>query len=280
MQNIIVKIKELLANKNTVIILGTIAGVIVLYMGYNWRINEAIEPISVPYAKVELSSRTQITSDMIGYMSVPKGFAKKSGNLIQNSGQVLNQFVAYGITIPKNSFFFTDTIMTKDKMPKTTFTDEEVKNGYTVYSLAVDLHTTYGNSIVPGNYIDLYLKAEDSGRVIFGKFIESIKVLDVRDENGDKVFETSAESRRPKQLLFAVPDDLYLLLMKSQFVDSGIDVIPVPRNATYSDKQGDKSTKVSSDYIRDFVLSKTATIPDNVVKNSNNNSLNTNIGNE
>ena len=272
------KIKGILANKNTVTIIGVIAGVIVLYLFYNWRINEAVQPIVVPYAKVEISSRTQITDEMIGYMSVPKSFLKKSPNMIQNSAEIINQFAAYGATIPANSFFYYDTVMSKDKLPKTTFTDEEVKNGYTVYSLNVNLHTTYGNSICPGNYIDLYLKATNDNKVIFGKFIESIEVLDVRDENGDKVFEAADEPRTPKQLFFAVPDDMYLLLMKSQYVDAGIEVIPVPRNATYSDKEGDTSTKVSSEYIRDFILSKTASIPDNVVKNSNNNSLNTNVG--
>ena len=274
------KLKTLLANKNTVTILGVIAGVIVLYMGYNWRVNEAVEPITVPYAKVEISSRTQITEDMIGYMSVPKGFLKKSPNMIQDAGQIIDQFAAYGVTIPANSFFYSENVMSKDKMPKTTFTDAEVKNGYTVYSLAVDLHTTYGNSICPGNYIDLYLKANDGDKILFGKFIESIEVLDVRDDNGDRVFESSADPRTPKQLFFAVPDDLYLLLMKSQYVNAGIEVIPVPRNASYSEKEDDTTTKVSSEYIRDFVLSKTATIPDNVVKNSNNNSLNTNIATE
>ena len=279
MQEFITKMKGLLANKNTVTIIGVIAGVLVLYLGYNWRVKQAVEPITIPYAMVEISSRTQITNEMIGYMKVPNSMLKKSPNILQNAGQILNQFVAYGVTIPANSFFYTDTVMSQDKMPKTTFTDEEVKDGYTVYSLAVNMHTTYGNSICPGNYIDLYLKAkDDTNKIIFGKFVESIEVLDVRDARGDKVFETNAESRTPAQLFFAVPDDLYLLLMKSQYVEGDIQVIPVPRNATYSEKEDDKSTKVSSEYIRDFILAKTATIPDNVVKNSNNNSLNTNIG--
>ena len=277
-QNYKEKLKSILQNKNTVTIIGVIAGVITLYLFYNWRVKEAVQPITVPYSKVEISSRTQITEDMIGYISVPKGFLKKSDNIMQNAADIIDNFAAYGVTIPANSFFYAESVMTKDKLPKTTFTDEEVKDGYTVYSLPVDLHTTYGNSICPGNYIDLYLKANDDNKIIFGKFIESIEVLDVRDDNGDKVFETSAESRAPQQLLFAVPDDLYLLLMKSQYINAGIQVIPVPRNASYSEKDDDTTTKVSSDYIRDFVLSKTASIPDNVVKDSNNNSLNTNIG--
>ena len=77
------------------------------------------------------------------------------------------------------------------------------------------------------------------------------------------MFEETIETRVPVELLFAVPDDMYLLLMKAGYVSGGIEIIPVPRNASYSAKPGE--TSVASDYIKNFILSKTATIPDNVV---------------
>ncbi|MBE6161209.1 MAG: hypothetical protein E7158_03215 [Firmicutes bacterium] len=267
MQGALENVKRILSNKNTLTIVATIAGVLVLYIGYNMRVKQAIEPVTIPYAREELSSREQIKEELIGYMEVSSSVLKISNKgIISNSSDVIDQFVSYGVTIPENSFFYYSTVMSKNRMPSTTFTDEEVKDGYTVYSLNVDLHKTYGNSICTGNYIDLYLKAVDeTGKVIFGRFIESIKVLDVRDDQGNRVFESTAETRTPSQLLFAVPDELYLLLMKSEYV-GGIEVIPVPRNASYSDKKDDESTKVSSQYIKDYVLSKTATIPDEVIK--------------
>lgn len=268
MNNILTNIKRFLSNKNTVTILGVIAGILILYIGYNWRVNQAIKPITIPYAKVEISSRTQITEDMIGYMEVSSNLLKRSPNIIQNVGQVLNNFASYGVTIPANSFFYTESVMTEDKIPDSAFAD--IPDGYTIFSLGVNLHTTYGNSIAPGNSIDLYLRADDdSGKIIFGKFIESIEVLAVKDSSGNHVFETTAESRTPSELLFAVPDDMYLLLMKAGFVSGGIEIIPVPRNASYSDNPS--ATKVSSDYIRNFILAKTATIPDNVIQNTPNN---------
>ena len=264
MNNIVVNIKRFLSNKNTVTILGAIAGVLILYIGYNWRVNQAIKPVSVPYAKVEISSRTQITQDMIGYMEVSENIVKNSPNLIKNASQIINNFAAYGVTIPANSLFYTDSVMSKDKIPDSAFAD--IKDGETIYSLEVDLHSTYGNSICPGNYIDLYLKAtDDSDKIIFGKLIESIKVREVKDNSGNHVFETTAETRVPAELLFAVPDDMYLLLMKAGYVSGGVQIIPVPRNSSYSEKPGE--TKVSSDYIKNFILSKTATIPDNVIQN-------------
>ena len=51
MNNLLVGIKRFLGNKNTVTIIGVLAGIAVLYIGYNWRVKQAIEPKSVPYAK-------------------------------------------------------------------------------------------------------------------------------------------------------------------------------------------------------------------------------------
>ena len=257
-------IKRILANKNTVTILGVIAAVLVLYIGYNWRVKQAVEPVVIPYTKDELPSRTLIDEDVISYMEVSGTLLKKSKNIIKSDSALKGMYVAYGVTIPMNSFFYEESIMDESAIPDSAFAD--IKDKYTVYSLPVSLHTTYGNSICPGNYIDLYFKATDENKkVIFGKLIESIKVLDVRDSEGNPVFETVSESREPAELLFAVPDDMYLLLMKAGYISNDVEIVPVPRNASYSDKEDDETTKISSEYIKTFILSKTATIPDEVI---------------
>ena len=72
MNNLLVGIKRFLGNKNTVTIIGVLAGIAVLYIGYNWRVKQAIEPKSVPYAKQEIAANTLITTDMIGSVKVSK----------------------------------------------------------------------------------------------------------------------------------------------------------------------------------------------------------------
>jgi hypothetical protein len=261
MGNILTTIKRFLSNKNTVTIIGVIAGILVLYIGYNYRVKQATTPVTVPYAKQEISSRTLITSDMIGYMEVSSSVVKSSSNLITNASDLIDHYVAYGTTIPANSMFYKSQVLTSDELPDSAFAN--IPDGYTIYSLSVNLHTTYGNSIYPGNYIDLYFKGvDDTGKVMFGKFIESIEVLGVKDSSGNPVFETTVETRTPAELLFAVPDDMYLLLMKAGYITgSSIEIIPVPRNASYSANPGE--TFVSSDTIKDFILSKSAVIPQN-----------------
>ncbi len=269
MGNIVTTIKRFLGNKNTVTIIGVILGILVLYIGYNYRVKQATTPISVPYAKEEIASRTLITSDMIGYREISSTVVNESTNLITNANDLINNYVAFGTTIPANSMFYESQILTSDEMPDSAFAD--IPDGYTIYSLGVDLHTTYGNSIYPGNYIDLYFKGvDDTDKIMFGKLIESIEVLAVKDSEGNHVFETTVESRTPAELLFAVPNDMYDLLMKAGYISgSSIEIIPVPRNASYSANPGD--TVVSSDYIKNFILAKSATIPQNVTTTTNNN---------
>lgn len=250
MKNLLVSAKRFLSNKNTVTIIGVLVGVVILYIGYNWRINQAITPVAVPYAKEELASRTMITAEMIGTMEIPQSMVSASDNLITSSAQVINQYVSFATSIPKNGLFYKELIMKAEEMPDSAFAD--IPDNYTIYSLGVNLHTTYGNSIFPGNYIDLYLKAADlDGKVIFGKFIESIEVLAVKDSQGQHVFETTVESRTPSELLFAVPDNMYLLLMKAGYVTGGVEILPIPRNASYSENPGE--TSVSSTYIQEFI---------------------------
>lgn len=260
MGNILTPFKRFLSNKNTVTILGVLLGVVVLYMGYNMRVKEAVNPVSVPYAKVEIPARTEITADMIGYTEVPQSMLKNNDNLVQSADLVTGKMVSYATTIPKNSLFYKSSLMEAAEMPDSAFAD--IPDGFGVYSLSVNLHSTLGNSIFPGNTIDLYMKAvDDNGLIIFGRFIESIQVQAVKDSKGQHVFETTTEARTPAELLFYVPEELFVLLNKASYIQSSsIEIIPVPRNASYSANPGD--TEVASEYLRNFIIRKSTVLPD------------------
>ena len=267
MGNIMTTLKRFLSNKNTVTIIGVIVGILVLYIGYNWRVKQATDPVTVPYAKVALTSRHEITSDDIGYMEVSRDVVRKSKNMILSASQLQGKQVQYGNMIPQNGFFYAEQITDKASTPD--FAISNIPDRYTVIYLDVDINSTYGNSIYPGNYIDLYFKGlDESRRIIFGKLIESIEVLDVRDQQGQHVFETSMEARVPAVLVFAVPDEMFSLLKKANYISgSSVEIIPVPRNASYTSNPGE--TRVSSTYIKDFILSKSVAIPDDQLNDPN-----------
>ncbi len=256
MGNVKEEIKKVLSNKNTLTILIVLAGIVALYAIYNNRVNQAVTMIRVPYASQEITSRMQITSDMIGYTEIPKKIASSLG-ILTNAVNVNGNYVKYGNTIPENSFFYASMIVDFEEAIRNEFSD--MKDGYTAYNLEVDIDSTYGNSIYTGNYVDLYVKAvDDNDKIIFGRLIEGIKVLAVLDNDGNDVFESSVDDRTPRQMWFSVPDEIYTLLKKTEYIGSGIDVMPIPRNASYSLEE--REPVIDSQYIENFILSKSINI--------------------
>lgn len=248
-------IHNMLTNKNTLTILLVFAGIIGLYAVYNYRVTEAITPVKIPYAKKEITSRTQITTDMISYTEVPKSLVNNASNIVQNASSLVGKYVNYGSTIPQYSFFYSDYILNTSSNPESEFAN--IPDGYTVYSLTVDFDSTYGNSIYPGNSIDLYVKIKksDDSKIIFGRLIKGIKVMSVVDADGNNVFESSDATRKPKYMFFAVPNDLYSLLKKAEYINATI--MPIPRNSSYSEES--KTPEIDSTYIQNYILSKAVT---------------------
>lgn len=229
MGNFTFKLKKFFQNKNTVTILGVVLGVLIIYFGYVSAINRAIQPITVPYAKVPIQPRTKITDDMIGLAQVPPSMIK--GKAITNANLIVGKWTGYNAYVPFGSMFYEDNIITEDRLPDSAFIN--IRDGFTAFNLPVNVDTTYGNSIFPDNYIDIYLKAlNNEGKVFYGKLIENVKILAVKDRNGQHVFEDSEKSRVPSILLFAVPEEIHLLLRKALYLSKvelvKAELVPVP----------------------------------------------------
>lgn len=255
MGNIINAIKKFVSNKNTVTILGVVAGVIVLWAFYSYRVKQATSPIKVPYAVAEIGATEEIVEDNIDYVEINSKFLN-TVDIIKSSNQLIGKYVTTGTSIPAGGLFYSKQVVEKSALPNTVF--DNIEDGYTIVGLAVDNHSTYGNSIYPGDKIDLYLKAtdDDTSKIMFGKFIESITVLAVRDSNGKDVFDSSTP-RTPAELLFQVPDDMFELLQLAKFIN-GVTIVPVPRNKAYTTEGGEVKTY---EYLKNFILSKSASIP-------------------
>ena len=261
MSNLLIGLKRFLKNKNTVTILALLLCVGLIYAGYNWRIKKATEPIDVPYAIQKLSPRTQITSEMVGTRKVAGKIVTK--DVILNTNEIIDKYVSNQAEIPAGSIFYKSTVIDWKDMP--TSLTENIPDGNTIVSLPVTTETTYGNSIFPGNYIDLYYSGKNNGRSIIGKFIESIKVLSVVDGSGNNIFEKTTDVAQPSYLVFAVPEDMYLLLQKALYLNGTI--FPVPRNAKYSENP--KATVISSTQIQQLILSQTVNVSEKDLNNLN-----------
>ena len=245
MSSIMISIKRFLKNKNTVTILAILVSLAILYWAYYYRIQKATEPVNVPYATRAIAPRTKITSDMVSIKKVPGGIVGK--NVLLGTADIVGKYVLNTAVIPEGSLFYSEMVVDWDDLPSSLF--EDIPNGNTVVLLSVTTESTYGNSMYPGNYIDLYYVNPNgivNGKqaLMLGKFIQSIKILAVVDSAGNSVFETIDSPRTPAYIMFSVPEDIHLLLRKVQF--SGGSLFPVPRNAEYS-KNPEKTSIVSNE---------------------------------
>jgi hypothetical protein len=248
MNNIIISIKRFFTNKNTVTILGVIVVVAIIYFGYNYQIKKATEPVTVPVAKETIQPRTLITKDMVEYITVP-AVARDKGKVLTTN--IIGKYSNINTVIPKGSMFYTGVVVEKSAIPDALF--EEIAEGEVPYNFPVTMASTYGNSIVPGNYVDIYMKAvDDTNELIIGKFLENVKVLAVKDSSGNNVFENTDAKRTPAYLYFGVVDDVHILLRKASYMTgNSVVLFPVPHGMEYTDEE--LATTVSTQYLRDFI---------------------------
>lgn len=272
MNSVLIGVKRFFKNKNTVTIFAVIVCLLIIYWAYWWRIEKATEPRMVPYAIKTLSPRTLITSDMVGTRKVPGKVI--TANVITESSLIVGKYVSNKVEIPADSLFYNNTVLTWDELPSSIY--ENIPDGHTIVALPVTSETTYGNSIFTDNYIDLYYQGRnEEGKLLIGKFIESIRVLAVTDSNYNNIFEKSGVTEKPKYLIFSVPEDMHLLLRKALYT-SGI-IFPVPHNADYSNNP--KDTRISSTYLKDLILSKTVDVSEEDLKDIQIDDTNTNLDN-
>ena len=265
MGNILAPFKKFLSNKNTITILGVLLGVVVLFLGYKWRVNEAINPTSIVYSTRTIIQGDMVNADDVDTTTISGKNLKNMGNVINNQADIVGKIVSYDCKVPINSYFFNECLIDEDQVPDSIFST--IPNGYTIFTLPVTIHTTYGNSIFPDDTIDIYLHTEsdeEEGKVIYGQFIKQIQVLAVKDGEGKNVFADRENLAEPALLLFSVPEDLYLLLSKAVYV--GMELVPVVRNSSYSASHGE--TEIESDFLKNYVLDKTVQIPDENVAQS------------
>lgn len=253
-------LKKLLGNKGFVTIVSTVVCIVIIFFTYNYRVNKAINAIEVPYALRELTARTEIKDDDVGVVKVASSLVTQT--VIRDKKNVVGKYVNYNTLIPAGSLFYSPEIVTWDSMPDSAW--DNIYKDYTIFSLSVSTNTTYGNSIYPGDSIDLYYMTSDGGKLVFGKLIEGITVLAVKDSDGSHIFKKGANQKDASALIFAVPEDLHLLLRKAIAISGGSSLVPVVKNANYNPG----STKVTSEYLTSLILKETRTVPLDVVEDN------------
>ncbi len=256
-------LQKFLKNKNTVTILGVLACLVILYAGYTMRINKKTALVEVYYANQTIQPKTLITAEMVSKTSVPASFIL--GTYYKNYNDIVGKYSNYNTMIASGSIFYTDLLVSEENLPDSMLYN--INEGERLVSFKVNTESTYGNSIMPGNLVDAYVKlVNDNNKVVYGELLEKVEVLAVKDSSGKNVFETTEEIRVPSNIYFALPEAKYLLYSSLNYVEDyyskyEIEIVLVPNTVKYQDTDP-MATEVSSDYFYDFVTSKIATIDD------------------
>ena len=111
--------------------------------------------------------------------------------------------------------------------------------------------------MMPEDYIKVYFKAKnDDGTIMFGKFLDKVKILAMKDSAGQHVFENTSEARTPAYMVFALPEDMHLLFRKALYLAGSysVELILVPNTEELTQ---DEAVIVSSKDIQDFINDKT-----------------------
>lgn len=247
MGNLITTIKRFISDKNTVTIIGVFLGIIVLYIGYNWRVNKTVTFVEVLYAKQEITSNTQLTPEMLGTINVNAELLKNSPNIIRNVMEITDAnnelyYVNFGSSIPAGSLLYREHLISKEEK-----VDEKlysIPDDYRYYTFEVDMSSTFGNAIAPGNSIDIYAYVNDGDTRMYGKLYHNVNVIDVVDGNWATI--AGDKEKSPDLLVVLVKEDVFRVLKKAESI-SGVEFDIAPNNSSYEDMKKDKGdTAVSS----------------------------------
>ena len=236
-------------NKNTVTVLGVLLIALILGFGYYYQVQKQVKPISVPVAAVTIQPRTEITSDMITYVEVPEAYI--SENVVRNEQEIIAKYAQYNTVIPAGSMFYNETLTTKEMLPN--------------YLLSL---LTEGPKppIMPGEKIDIYMKVTtEEGTVMFGKFLENLEILAVTDSEGLNVYEVTDGSRTPQYLNFGVQEDVFLLLMRAQFLD--VEFLPIQHGEWMNDEN--LEFMVTTQELIDYIKARTIQLSTDPVPGNN-----------
>lgn len=232
MNNLGLSLKKFFTNKNTVTIIGVVAILVILYFMYTRQIKKATKEVEVPVANKQIDPETQISwaNDV---RSIKVANATKPSGVLTKQAQIDGKYTGLGVTIPEGGMFYESLIVDKEELPGhwVTLVDADEKP----YYFPVNVTTTFGNSIKPGDLVDFYMRAydEDNG-LIFGRIFKDEKVLAVTDSAGKNVFKSQNSIGTPSFLNFGFDVDTYKVMKYAEYINGAdVEIIVVPRGGNY-----------------------------------------------
>ena len=201
---------------------------------------------------------------MVEYTSISKIVLKD--NVIRNLNDIIGKYTNLNVTIPMGSLFYTEWLVNAEDLPGNWLKQIKFSEGEEAQYYAVDTASTYGNSILPGSYIDIEMRiGAENEKIMYGKLFRNVKVLAVHDGNGSNVFSDPENKSQPANIVFALSHDNSNLLMRAKYLNrlAKVELTIKPQGENSS---GEKGEFVSSATLRDYVDKNTKSVTDEKLK--------------
>lgn len=241
--------------------------VVAVYFYTNSTIETEVNPTQVVITTQDIQPHTEIKEEMVQVVEVPRKALGQENPYADSLDDVVGKWTVEGYGIPKNGFINTKKILPKEQLPDSGLL--ELKEGEYAFTTQVDLETSHGNTIRPGTKVDLYLSAEfnrkdltpdmiesqgwenstefmDDRVYFFGRIATDARVVEVKDNRGNKVFtpenytedpkDENSNNKKKQQVarLYTVAVDLDQLQLVNKASLIG-DIIPVVSGTSYND---------------------------------------------
>lgn len=199
-----------------------IAGAILVCNGllFDVAVKNSVDYIEIPVAAVLITPRTKISESHIRMERVPS--AMVSDSIHKSIDDIVDLWVKYSVTLAPGSFFYHEYVEVAENVGD--HPQLMLEHGQGVASLAVDLLTSAGNTLLPGQYVDIVFTSKDKRKPIVSDVIfRSVRVLAVKDRNGLDMSDPKSQKIPAVALLALNQQDIPLFLHAQIFGD--IDLI-------------------------------------------------------
>ncbi len=188
-----------------------ITGITILLINtyVNYQIKTKLDIINVPVALNDLGTRHLITENDIAYISVSKNLV--SDDMLIDESLIINSYVSNLGFVFKGSFFYKSMLENQNEMNDMhNFLLEDDQVAFTLQENETDV--TLSNFEI-NQFVDIYISIRiNQSEVINDLFIENVKIIGIKDHNGNDVEQQSSAAT----VILAIEKDLISLLKNAQ----------------------------------------------------------------
>ena len=155
---------------------------------YDLALERSTRFVEVPVCRNYLKSNSLITESDIKYINVPSYIVLDY--VITDSNEIIGKYINTYDSLSENSLFYSDVLVDEEHINNAYLF--ELKNKEVAISIDSDVKSSYSNSILVGQFIDLYYLGKSNSLyedelLVYGEVVSNARVIAVKDKNGENI---------------------------------------------------------------------------------------------